>query len=73
VACENINQSSQTSTCPTFNDPNLEFNLCDLLGIDIEAKALKIAMADKSRKPFEEPSMDYKKTCRKVLEKARRL
>jgi hypothetical protein len=58
VACESINQSSQTSTCPTFNDPNLEFNLCDLLGIDIEAKALKIAMADKSRKPFEETTID---------------
>ena len=47
---ENINQSSQTSTCPSFADPNLEFNLCDLLGIDIDAKALKIAMADKLKK-----------------------
>lgn len=25
-------------------DANLEFNLCDLLGIDIEAKALEIVM-----------------------------
>jgi hypothetical protein len=73
VACENINQSSQTSTCPTFNDPNFEFNLCDLLGIDIEAKALKIALADKSRKPLEDSSIDLKKSSRKVLEKARRL
>ena len=45
------NHTSQLSTCPASQTDNsiLEFNLCDLLGIDIEAKALKIAMADQKR------------------------
>ena len=31
------------------SDGVLEFNLCDLLGIDIEAKALAIALADREQ------------------------
>ena len=46
VCQEFLADSSSGTNINIMSDVNLEFNLCDLLGIDIEAKALAIALAD---------------------------
>lgn len=44
--------------------PNLELNLCSLLGIDIEAKALAIVLADREAKT-KESALDTSKRRKK--------